>query len=138
VTPRIVARDARALVAFICDLFGARAAYEPDTPAIVSLGDSKLMVSDAGARGPANAFLYVYVGDADAAYRHALELGATSIEPPFDTPYGDRRCMFDDPWGNTWQVATYGEGAGETGVTASASDVGSGVEAQRQASPQAT
>ena len=22
------------------------------------------------------------------------------------TPYGDRRCMIEDAWGNTWQIAT--------------------------------
>jgi len=22
-----------------------------------------------------------------------------------DTPYGDRRCMVEDPWGNTGQIA---------------------------------
>jgi len=24
-----------------------------------------------------------------------------------DMPYGDRRCMVEDQWGNTWQIATY-------------------------------
>jgi predicted 3-demethylubiquinone-9 3-methyltransferase (glyoxalase superfamily) len=22
-------------------------------------------------------------------------------------PYGDRRCMVKDKWGNTWQIATH-------------------------------
>ena len=53
------------------------------------------------------AFLYVYVGDADATYRRALDAGARSLEEPRDVPYGDRRCMVTDRWGNTWQIATH-------------------------------
>ena len=33
--------------------------------------------------------------------------GANSVEAPTDTPYGDRRGMVEDKWGNTWQIATY-------------------------------
>ena len=50
-------------------------------------------------------FLYVYVDDVDATYRSALRAGAHPLEEPFDTPYGDRRCMVRDRWGNTWQIA---------------------------------
>ncbi len=72
------------------------------------------MVSEAGARDPRGAFLYVYVSDADSAYRRALARGATSIEEPFDTLYGDRRCMVEDNWGNTWQIAVH-KVSGDTG-----------------------
>jgi len=65
------------------------------------------MISDVGLRGPMPAFLYVYVPDADATYRRALESGARSIEEPSDMPYGDRRCMVEDKWGNIWQIATH-------------------------------
>jgi uncharacterized glyoxalase superfamily protein PhnB len=105
VTPRIVVHDVRALVAFVCDVFGAEGEYDPAAPAIVTIGDSRILISDALARRPNAAFLYVYVRDADSTYRRALERGATSIEEPFETPYGDRRCMVEDPWGNTWQIA---------------------------------
>jgi uncharacterized glyoxalase superfamily protein PhnB len=49
--------------------------------------------------------IVVYVGDADAVYRRALAAGATSLEEPLDTPYGDRRAMVRDPFGNIWQIA---------------------------------
>jgi len=45
------------------------------------------------------------VDDPDATYATALERGATSVEPPCDTPYGDRRATFEDPYGNLYQVA---------------------------------
>jgi uncharacterized glyoxalase superfamily protein PhnB len=48
----------------------------------------------------------VYVSDTDATYRRAIENGARSLEAPVETPYGDRRCMIEDRWGNTWQIAT--------------------------------
>jgi PhnB protein len=105
VTPRIVARDASGLVEFLSYVFGAAGTYDSASPSIITIGDSKVMVSEAGPRNAVGAFLYVYVHDADAAYRRALERGARSIEEPFDTPYGDRRCMVEDKWRNTWQIA---------------------------------
>jgi uncharacterized glyoxalase superfamily protein PhnB len=107
VTPRIVVADARGLVDFVTRVFDATGEYREDAPAIVTVGDSKLMISDAGGRAPAPAFLYVYVADADATHRRAVDAGARSVEAPFDTPYGDRRAMIEDRWGNVWQIATH-------------------------------
>jgi PhnB protein len=106
VTPRIVTRGAQELVAFIKQVFGATGEYRSDRPAVLNIGDSMIMISDAGSRKPMPAFLYVYVEDADATYRRAILAGATSLEEPSDTPYGDRRSMVEDRWGNTWQIAT--------------------------------
>jgi len=108
VTPRIVANGADELVAFLKNVFGARGAYLRERPSEIWIGDSVIMISDAGERDPMPAFLYVYVDDADAAYRRALDAGARSIEAPLETPYGDRRCMVADRWGNSWQIATRG------------------------------
>jgi uncharacterized glyoxalase superfamily protein PhnB len=33
--------------------------------------------------------------------------GARSLEEPSDLPYGDRRGMVADRWGNVWQIATH-------------------------------
>ena len=107
VTPRIVVRNAEKMVAFIKRVFGATGDYRIDSPSIVRIGDSVLMVSEAGIRNPTPSFLYVYVEDTDATFRQALEAGARSVEPPSDMPYGDRRGMVEDQWGNTWQIATY-------------------------------
>src|SRR5262245_23124139 len=105
-TPRIVANEAKQLVEFIKNVFGASGEYRQAAPSVMKIGDSLIMVSEVGLRGPTPAFLYVYVADADATYRRALEFGARSIEEPSDMPYGDRRCMVEDRWGNTWQIAT--------------------------------
>jgi len=106
VTPRIVAHQAEQLVEFLKHVFNATGDYRTDRPAILTIGDSMLMISDAGMRDPTPAFLYVYVANADITYQRALETGARSLEEPSDTPYGDRRGMVEDPWGNTWQIAT--------------------------------
>ena len=68
---------------------------------------ARIMISDAGMRDPAPAFLYIYVDNADETYRRAVEAGARSLEKPSDLAYDDRRGMVKDKWGNTWQIATY-------------------------------
>lgn len=65
---------------------------------------SLVMVTPADERDLFPAFLYVYVDDAEEAYRRAVAAGATSLEEPLDTPYGDRRAMVCDPFGNVFQI----------------------------------
>jgi PhnB protein len=107
VIPRIVARDAQRLVEFIKHIFGATGDYHPDRPTVLSIGDSMIMISDAGIRDATPAFLYVYVADTDETYRRAVEAGARSLEEPSNLAYGDRRGMVEDKWGNVWQIATH-------------------------------
>jgi PhnB protein len=107
VTPRIVVHEAGHLVEFVKRVFGATGEYRQDRPSEVKIGDSVVLISDAGARSPMTAFLYVYVHDTDGTYRRALEAGARPLEAPSIMPYGDRRCMVEDKWGNTWQIATH-------------------------------
>ena len=106
VTPRLVVRDAKQLVEFLKQVFGATGEYQAERPSVITIGDSILMVSETGIRSPMPAFLYVYVSDTDATYQRAIKAGARTLETPFDTPYGDRRCMVEDKWSNTWQIAT--------------------------------
>jgi uncharacterized glyoxalase superfamily protein PhnB len=54
----------------------------------------------------------VYVGDVDAAHQRAVDAAAAGIEAPRDTPYGDRRAMFADGFGNVDQVAHRQPGEG--------------------------
>ena len=105
VMPRMVVADAAGAVAFLREVFGAEGEFDPDRPAEMRIGDSLVMVTSVGEREPFPAFLYVYVDDADRVYHRAIAAGATSIEPPLDTPYGDRRAMVRDPHGNVLQIA---------------------------------
>ena len=105
VTPRMVVPDPVAAVGFLRAVFGATGDVRLDRPAEVSLGDSTVLVSAAGARDVFPAFLYIYVDDVDATYERALAAGAESVEGPLDTPYGDRRAMVRDAQGNAFQMA---------------------------------
>jgi len=107
VTPRIVVEDPAGLIAFLKRVFEAAGGLQADAPSQIMIGDSLLMVSRAGPRETFPAFLYVYVEDADRTCQRALDAGAVSLEAVWDTPYGDRRGMVRDPWGNVWQVATH-------------------------------
>jgi PhnB protein len=106
VTPRLFVSDAKRLVAFLKRVFGATGTYQRERPSEITLGDSVIMINDAGIRPPTTSVLYVYVDDVDAVYQRAVAAGARTLEEPSVMPYGDRRCMVEDPWGTTWQIAT--------------------------------
>jgi PhnB protein len=105
ITPRMVVADLAETVSFLRTVFDAGGEVEPGRPAELRIGDSMVMVSAADEREVFPAFLYVYVDDADLIYRRAVGAGAATIEPPTDTPYGDRRAMVRDPAGNVFQIA---------------------------------
>ena len=101
----MVVSDVAAAASFLRAVFGAEGEIPDGRPAEIRIGDSVIMVSAAGVRELFPAFLYVYVDDADAAYRRAVSAGAVALEEPVDTPYGDRRAMVRDPSGNVFQIA---------------------------------
>jgi PhnB protein len=100
-----VVSDVPAQVDFLRRVFGASGETESGRPVEMRIGDSLIMVSPTTERDAFPGFLYIYVDDADVAYAVALDAGATSLEPPFDTPYGDRRAMVRDAFGNVFQIA---------------------------------
>jgi PhnB protein len=104
---RIVVPNAEEFVDFVKSVFQATGDYHPDRPAVLNIGGSLLMISDMGIRERATAFLYVYVTNTDETYKRALQAGGRALEEPGDLPYGDRRAMIEDRWGNVWQIATY-------------------------------
>jgi uncharacterized glyoxalase superfamily protein PhnB len=101
----LVVTDVAGQVEFLRRAFGGVGDVEPGRPAEIRVGDSLILVSGAGERDLFPGFLYLYVNDADESYRRAIDAGATSIESPRDTPYGDRRAMVGDPFGNVYQIA---------------------------------
>ena len=105
VTPRIVVADVEGAARFLHAVFNASGDVAAGRPAEIRIGDSLVMVTEVGERGLFPAFLYVYVADADETYRRALDAGAETMEAPADTPYGDRRAMVRDPYGNVFQIA---------------------------------
>jgi uncharacterized glyoxalase superfamily protein PhnB len=97
--------DVAVQVQFLTEVFGATGTPLPDRPAEIQIGDSLILISSTAERAPFPAFLYVFVDDADTAYHRAVAAGATVLEAPVDTPYGDRRAMIQDRYGNIFQIA---------------------------------
>ena len=108
VTPSVITDAVAGLVGFLKIVFGAIGELQSGAPTEMRIGESVVMISaGGGAREAMPAFLYVYVENADETYQRAIAAGAQSIERPADMPYGDRRAMVRDSWGNVWQIATY-------------------------------
>jgi PhnB protein len=105
VTPRVFVDDVGALVQFLRDVLDATGEVEIGRPTVLRIGDSVVMVSSTDDRAAFPAFLYVYVENADETFRRAVDAGAEALEAPIDTPYGDRRAMVRDPFGNILQIA---------------------------------
>jgi len=50
--------------------------------------------------------LYIYVEDADAAFKRALDSGSKVVDPMDDKEWGDRCGGVQDPFGHIWYIAT--------------------------------
>jgi len=102
------------MVKFLQRAFGAQELARHASPdgvvhhAEIRVGSSVLEMGEAHGRyQPTASVLYLYLPDVDAAYKRALEAGATSILEPADQPYGDRNAGVKDPFGNTWYIAAH-------------------------------
>jgi len=113
VTPYLTAEDADALIDFVKDVFGAEETMRAKggaggTHCELHIGDSKLFIGGniPLPHGPNLGTLHVFVPDVDAAYRRAIEAGATSLHDLTDQDYGSREGSVRDRWGNEWYIAT--------------------------------
>ena len=102
------------MISFLERAFGAEDLGRHTSPegvmhhATLKIGTSHLEMGEAqGPYQPMKSMFYLYVPDADAAYRRALAAGATSLHEPADQPYGDRTAAVKDAFGNIWYVATH-------------------------------
>jgi PhnB protein len=102
------------LIDFLKQAFGAEEVARHDSAegvvghAKIRIGDSIIEMGEAhGQWQPMPTAVYMFVPDADAVYRHAVDAGATSLWEPTDQPYGDRNAGVQDPFGNQWFIATH-------------------------------
>jgi PhnB protein len=114
VTPYLVVDDVAKLIDFLKQAFEAVEIHRMQRPdgrvghAEVKIGDSMVMMGEAQGEWKAlPCAIYLYVENADAVYRHAVNAGATSIMEPADQFYGDRHGGVKDPCGNMWWIATH-------------------------------
>ena len=114
ITPTFAVEGAEKFIDFLNQVFNPKIRMRMQGPdgkimhAELEIGDSVIMVSDAGPQWPARYnSVYVYVEDVDAAYQRALKAGAVSVREPENAFYGDRGCAIRDPFGNLWGIATH-------------------------------
>lgn len=113
VSPYLLVRDVPDALAFICGAFDAEEirrmtdAEGSILHAEVRIDDSVLMVGFRPWPQLPVASTHVYLPNVDLAYARALELGATSLSPPRDLPYGDRSAGVQDVQGNYWWLGTH-------------------------------
>ena len=114
ITPYLIVREAAGLIDFVKQAFGAEELYRGTGSAggihaEVRIGDSMVMIGGGEALSPSSmpAAIHLYVKDADAVYKRALEAGAASLGEPVDQYYGDREAGVKDVAGNHWYIATH-------------------------------
>ncbi len=112
-TPYLHPKGTAGFIDFLERALNAQVVQRDDSPdgtivhANVQIGDAIIEMGEAHAEWqPMPAMLHVYVDDADAWYRRAIEAGAQSLEEPKDQPYGERSGAIVDSQGNQWYLAT--------------------------------
>ncbi|MEV0614888.1 VOC family protein [Nonomuraea sp. NPDC050404] len=111
VTPWIISADTDGLIRYLVTAFDAvELGRVTDAEgrighAEIRIGDAIVMLFDAPPEWPATpAFLRLYVPDADATHRGAVEAGGTSITEVTHLYWGDRVGRVRDPFGNLWWI----------------------------------
>ena len=123
VTPYLVVNDGAAALEFYKKALGAEAAFSMPGPsgqgvahAEIKIGSSMVMLGeewpDSGIRAPGSLkgttlAVHLYVEDADAAFKRAIDAGATSLMPMADMPWGDRMGKATDPFGHVWSFGSH-------------------------------
>lgn len=114
VIPYLIMPDIKALSVFIEKTFdnAKEVAMMPDNNGNImhgemTIGDCRIMMGQSGEQfPPMPSMLYIYVKDADATYKRAIEAGATSVREVETQFYGDRSGGVVDKWGNQWWFGT--------------------------------
>jgi PhnB protein len=129
VVPYLFVRNGEEALAFYQRAFGAQVLYRSSMPggkgifAQFKIGDSCFQLGDESVErsndrnwpaspetlGGTTVTLEMYVDDVDAAYKRAVDAGATPTMPPSDAFFGDRYGWVTDPYGHTWALATVKE-----------------------------
>lgn len=122
-TPNLVLRECAKAIDFYKKALAAEEVARMPAPdgnsvwhAELKIGDSIFFLNDEmpgmsrpapSATDPAPVTMWLYVPDADAAYRRAIGAGAKSTMEPADMFWGDRCAGVADPYGYLWSFATH-------------------------------
>ena len=123
-TPYLVVRNAAQAIEFYKKAFGAQELMRMAMPdgkighAEIKIGNSVIMLADENDRGVSKSpqalggttgGVMLYVEDADATFKRAVDAGGKTFMAPTDMFWGDRYGQFIDPFGQVWSVATHEE-----------------------------
>jgi uncharacterized glyoxalase superfamily protein PhnB len=122
VTPHLVCAGAADAIAFYKKAFNAQELAQLAGPdgklmhGLIKIGDSALMLVDEypqwdslgpKARNGTSVTLHLYVEDADAQFKQAIDAGCSVRLPLADMFWGDRYGIVQDPFGHLWSIATH-------------------------------
>jgi PhnB protein len=124
ITPHLVIKGASEAIEFYKRAFGAEELCRMPFPgpdgrvklghAALQIGSSRLFLADefpehgsTGPNGSSPVTIHLYVTDADAAFRRAVEAGARVSMPLADMFWGDRYGKLVDPFGHHWSIAAH-------------------------------
>lgn len=110
--PHLNYRDLEAAITWLDKAFGFKEHFrygDPVSGAQLQLGDVYIMVSterehskSPATLGGATQSLTIFVDDVDGHYARAKSAGATIVEEPHETEYGEYQYTAYDPEGHLW------------------------------------
>ncbi len=120
VTPSMTVKDAPKVIDFYKKAFDAKEHMRMPGPdgkimhAEIQIGNAIIMMNDEvmGSRsaqtlGGCPISFYVYVEDADAAFKKAIAAGAKQTYPITEMFWGDKMGTLEDPFGHKWTIAQH-------------------------------
>lgn len=124
VTPSFTFKDSKKAIEFYKKAFGAKVLDllpnlngQGVMHATIQIGNSIIMMGDempnpncgksAESLGASPVSFYIYVPNADAAFKQAIAAGAIEAMPVADMFWGDRCGSLKDPFGYSWMIATH-------------------------------
>jgi uncharacterized glyoxalase superfamily protein PhnB len=112
VTTYLIIKDAASFIQFMQTVFNAEVVNKHMRNeniimhAELKIGNSMIMLADSTPQyAPANANLFIYVEDADATYKNAIDNGAATVTELANQSYG-RSGGIKDSFGNTWWITS--------------------------------
>ena len=112
VMPYLIVNGAEKFIVFVKEVFHAEETYRAMRNentimhAEIMIGGSTIMFADSTETyGVRNAGMFIYVEDADATFKKAIDAGATVVTEMADQSYG-RSGGVKDPFGNTWWITS--------------------------------
>ena len=116
ITPSLNLEGAAAAIKLYKKAFGAQEIYSLESPdksgkimhACLQIGSSKIFLADAmpNCGGASASSFYLYLEDADVAFKQATQAGLTEVWAPTDMFWGDRTGVVRDQFGISWTLAT--------------------------------